>query len=354
MTLLTITRDDFISRYEKENTRCVIHNAFLAFDKFLTKQGQNEADFIIKLKKLVKSEEQDEQTEVYRLLDRMITLWSKDKSAVTIRAYFDFVKQWLRYNGIRIEDYLIKQFVKFPKETKSRPVPITREIIKKLVDLSPLEYKVYFLMGASGGFRSKKELLGLQVSDIDFKIKPTKVTVRKELAKNNIERITFITPEATEYLQELIRNKKPTEQVFDFSYKMIHDHITNLRPIVGMADKEGDGKKGRYHLRLNKLRKFCETNISNSPIPGTESDEFAHAILGHEKYLMTYYEVPDAEMAKMYEAAIPKLTITKEHQYKDENENLKQKVSEVEELKRKQIEQDAQIKRLEQLVQSKK
>jgi len=345
MALLTITRKDFINKYENENTRKQIRNSFHAFDAFLEEINTQEPDLIQNLKRFAKSEDEDEKTEIYRILDKMQLFWTKDKHPNTIKAYFNYIRLWLQYNGLRIESFQIKNFIKFPKPIRSRPIPITREVIQKLLENSPLKYKCYILLTATAGPRGIKEMLGLKIKDIDFKMNPTKLTIPGEIAKNGIERITFLTPEATELLKEYVKDRESGEKIFDFTYAAVQWHISQLRDTVGMTGKMANGKF--HHLRIHKFRKFCETNISNSQIPGTESDEFAHAILGHEKYLMTYYEVPEKEMAKMYSSAIPKLTISENQRLKDENGKLKEKNDEIDQMKEKFAVMEAKLARME-------
>lgn len=303
----SVTRQEFINRYDKEETQKQIKKSFKVFDIYLQGTGTKESDLIAQLKQYSKSDSDEQRTEVYRFLDRMQRFWAQDRHSSTVRIYFNMIKMWLQYNGISIETHQVRRFVRFAKATRDRPQPITRQIIQKLLDNSPLKYKVYFLVAATAGPRGKKELLNLKVRDIDFKSSPTKLTIPKEFAKNGIERITFLTPECTRLLRQLIELKGPDDDIFDFGYSAVHNHLGRIRESVGMTDKTANGRF--HHLRIHKLRKFCETNISNSQIPGAESDEFAHAILGHEKYLMTYYETPDDEMARMYSSAIPRLTI---------------------------------------------
>ncbi len=232
----------------------------------------------------------------------MVQYWKRKKSAKTITNYFNFVKLWWRYQGVRLELDLIKEFVKFPKEIQERPRPMDKETIKKLLAKCDLPHKAFFLVALSSSMR-QGEQLQLRVRDFDFSNDPVKITIPGEFTKGNTERITFITPEAAKVLKEVIEFTPAQDKVWNFDQNSLQKYMGRLRKQCGFTEKMKNGKF--YQVRLHKTRAFGFTNIAK----GTGDPEFSHAIMGHGQYLKNYYAQTDEEMAKEYRKAIPDLTI---------------------------------------------
>ncbi|MBM3232512.1 hypothetical protein FJZ21_04025 [Candidatus Pacearchaeota archaeon] len=330
--LIFKSREDFLKKYEKPKTKKFVITCLNVWDSFLRHMQTDE--------KTILSIMQDEG-ERYLILAHMVNYWKRNKSPKTIRDYFSFIKKWLRYNNIKIDDEKIKDHITFPKKLKERPVPLDRDKIKMLVENSKPIYKCLWLCLASTGMRVG-ELLQITISMIDFRIEPVKITIPANLTKTGVERITFLTPEAVRLLKDIIKDKKPEDRVFSFTYWAANRYMDRLRKRLGLNQRTINGKW--FHTRIHKFRKFTETTISNS----VES-EFAHAIIGHEKDRMEYYETPDMEMAEMYKKAIPRLTISDEQRYKDKADVLETKLKENDELRKVVMEQAKRIKRLEDL-----
>jgi len=334
------TRESFLKRFDNKKTQSVIQNSFDAWDKFLQHRKINEKAVL----ELMQSNNNDK----YLLLSELIQHWKASKSPKTIcDVYWPFIKQWIKYSGGKLDDDQLKEYIKFPKQLRQRPVPMDRDKIRLMYEKSNDVYKALWLVLASSGARIG-EVLQILVSDVDFNSNPVKITIRAEIAgKNGIERITFVTPEATRLLKEICKSKEPHERVFPMVYSTVASYIMRLRKKTGLTQKTLNGKF--YHVRIHKFRKFTETNISNSRIPETESDEFAHAILGHEKYLMVYYETPEKEMAEMYSNAIPRLTISDEQRYKEKSDKLESQLLNQNDSKQEILELKARVKMLEDL-----
>ena len=331
--LIHKNREDFLKRFDNQKTCGCAQTALNVWDEFLRHLNMKESEVI---GFMTKSDDR------YMVLSHMTQRWKRKLSRSSMDNYFIYIKQWLKYCGIKLDDDLIKEHIRLPKKLKERPMPINRDVIKLLLENSNLVYKAFWLVLASTGMRPGKELRGLKVSDVDFSSDPPKVTIRGELAKNGMARICFLTPEASTALKKIIKDKKPNDLIFPFTYQAAWSAMNRVRRKLGLEQKTQNGKWN--HLRIYKLRKFAETNLSNS----VES-EFAHAIIGHGKWQMTYYETPDTEMGEMFKQAIPKLTISDEQRLQDENEKLRVDKTEYQLLKKQNLEFATRLKRLEDL-----
>ncbi|GAJ20418.1 unnamed protein product, partial [marine sediment metagenome] len=89
----------------------------------------------------------------------------------------------------------------------SKETPIKADILKKILIHADAKGKSMFLIMASGGLRIG-ELVNLKMEDVDFKSKPTKLTIRYRglnTVKTKTSRIAFISDETTVALKEWLR-----------------------------------------------------------------------------------------------------------------------------------------------------
>lgn len=139
--------------------------------KFIkTKYNHTELDQI-----LPKIQETD--LAVYRFLrDFTVYLDSLQIKPRGIRAYVSGVKKYLRHNGIRVNTDDFKQFVNQPKLIRMREIPLTKEMIVRILRNANSKLQTAILVATSSGMRIE-ELVQLQLSDIDFESYPTKITI---------------------------------------------------------------------------------------------------------------------------------------------------------------------------------
>lgn len=290
-------REDFINRYEKQKTREAVNASLKAFDKYREEKIKtDEINYFQEIKKIP-------ENDVYMELDRIVQFWkSKSLSPKSIQLYFTFTRAWFRVNGIRTFDDLIKSYVKMPKVLKEKSSPMTHEMAKKIRDSMQPKYALYFEFICYSGARLGGEALNIEVRDVTFG-DPIRLRIRAEIAKTGTERITFVPISLKEGLLNLVKGKKETDKVFDFTYQAYYKHFTHIRKSLKFMEKKKNGRN--YALNPYKARKYAKTNISMA----TDSD-FSEHILGHENGVKgTYYEAEDDVLAEMYKKAVDKITL---------------------------------------------
>lgn len=351
MSLLTVTRADFLGRYDKENTRGLIGCAFLCWDSFIRSKSLAEADIISELRK------ESNKAKRYVLLDQFVQFAKvqpkrKDPTrlldASTVKMYFQYVKAWLKYNEIELDDSKIKSEIRFPKKVKDRVRGIDGTMIYNMIKLcSPFYQGVFYCLTYSLK-RIRSELLNMQWSWIDFTKSPLQIIIPGAVTKTSEERITFLGMEAEEWLRKERENRKdePLEQyVFRtlklntktharewrrLSYNAAYKYFAKRRITLGYDAKSSTG---RYHFRPHKLRAYGESMISRAV-----GEEFAHAIAGHGENLGMYFKggTTDEQARQDYIKSMPMLAISPEGKLRDENEKLKEQNLAINEVKRKQ------------------
>ncbi len=326
---LLITRESFLNRYNKPSTKRQAQISFVAFDKFLVFKKISEQELLTRLRK---------GQNAYLILDDMVQFWKQDKHPTTIKNYFQFIKDWFRYNEISIEDYKVKHHIKFPKPIRDRVKGIDRDTIKQLLNAckKPI-YRTYLLALVSTGMR-KVECLNIRPSWLDQTAKPIKVTIPGQYTKSGQERITFLTNEVWILIKPLMKND---DKIFPMTPGAVQQYMSILRGRCGFTQK---GSNGFHHVRIHKLRGYTENKMSRSAGP-----ESAHALLGHTKDLIQYFQggTTDKEFAEDYSKVIPYLTMEHDNILKDENETLRDQIKRHEDLSLELSKLQDKIKRLE-------
>lgn len=337
MSLLTTLRNEFINRYDRQKTQCLAVTALKAWDDFLATKNYNEGDLFFELRK------PESKTRRYIILDQFVQFCKQDKFPTTIRTYFNYVKGWLKYNEVELDNDKIKTDIKFPKPVRDRVRGVDRTMIRGLIEMCNQFYKGLWYVLAYTAMRIS-EALNMKWAWIDFAVSPLKITIPGRYTKTGQERITFAGGEAEEWLRTTYEEQQKTipkeklkdEYVFAkngkrISYFAAWDYFDRRRKKLGFVER---GSNGFYHYRPHKYRGYAENKIGR----GDGGAEFAHSILGHTKGLIEYNQsgATDEDARKDYESALPYLIISDEQRYKDENEKLKDQNAVIQEIKRKQ------------------
>lgn len=337
LVIKKLSREEWLDRYDKPNSKKTGVSAFKAYDKFLARdyQGVNESELYTQIRT-------SEENQRYHFLDALVQYWKTFLQRGSIVPYFNFVKMWLAYNDIEIKNSKVKMFVKFPKQLRHRKIPITNEQIQKLLENSNPKYKRFWEFQASSGCRPH-ESTNLVCGDVDWSTSPPVVLIPAKWTKAGVERRTMMNHVAERMLRDAGKDKAPKgEPLLDVTYYSYSTYMQDLRVRAGLTEK---GPNGRYLVNTYKFRKYCETTISNYV-----ETEFAHAITGHAGYMDTYHETPDDQLIELYKKGINRLTLDNTKRLKDENENLKLQSTKVSELERKNQENEDRIKRMEMIL----
>jgi len=193
-------------------------------------------------------------------------------------------------------------------------MPLTRDMLKKLLIHGDSKAKSLFLVMSSSGMRVA-EVVQLKLCDVDFESKPTKIFVRYDTTtrsvKNKSGRITFISDEAKEALLEWLKQRdnalllstKRTnfpginknaddDRIFPWRTSNVRKLWNNL---LEKADLDGkDTLTDRRLVHPHSLRKYFRTQMSR------QNRDIAEVLMGHEGYLGTYRQFTEEELKEEY------------------------------------------------------
>lgn len=285
------------------------------------------------------------EVKLYLFLNEFIQwLIAQDYGSRSISHWFMFLKNYLRYNGIRIYNEDIKSYVRIPKPLKERKKPLDHQTIKTLISRCGPFYAAFILVLVSSGMRVG-ELIRLKVSKIDMKKEPWMIEVMAENAKMREERRTFISHEAMAALKLILNDSKPNDLVFDFGtedYVKILNNIeswfSDLRQRLGIKERYSNGF---HHVRIHAFRNFF--------ISQTEKihEGFGHALAGHGRYMDEYENYTDDELREFYLKVEAALTVDGENREKAKNATLTNELQKVNNLQALAIKLQDKIRRLE-------
>jgi len=268
------------------------------------------------------------------ILDEYFTFLARgDKPLAnnTIRFYVTVAKDFLNYLGCRIFIEDIKQRFRLPKAQHAYEEGLTKETINRIVRFANPKLATSILMLCSSGMRIS-ELLQLRIQDIDFEKNPTRILVRADTTKTRETRITCISSEATNALQDYIKKYKITNHLFlRDNHKSEEDYIKNLlvtrqsfermlqhvRSNIPELNKKNEN--GRNAIHFHALRAWFKTQVTDA-----HQSDFAEALMGHKSLKLVYYRQNEKARAQTYLDVEHSLTIAETEKI-DQNYTLMQK-----------------------------
>lgn len=315
----------------------IINQNNCGFRDYLQEQYQiDELEFVEQTKQ--------EKFDVYAILrDFVIFLDKLDYKSQTIKSRLAAIKGYLRYLGLKIYTEDCKQIIKIPKQIKEREIPLTKDLILRVLRNVPPRMQTVILVLASSGMRIG-ELVQLKLSDIDLTITPTKIQLRAQITKTKQARETFISTEATTALKDYL------SMTFGWSEHKDNSHLDDViifgRGTMGNSKQKGtivqpehlaaseslmrqlrlhlskvpdldrESPNGSKIVHFHAFRKFFRTIVGNAA-----GRDFAEALIGHQFYMNTYYQLTDEKKHEMYLEVEPLLTIS---DFESVENNLKQ------------------------------
>jgi len=317
----------YVRSHSNESVK-TYRNGLRKFEEFLKIKHQI---CIIEIIKKIKDGEND----VYQILRDFVVYQDKmEFMPRTIDLAINAVKGYLRHHGIRIYSEDFKQVVRMPKKMKIQEIPLTKEILLRVLRNVTPKLQTVILVAISSGMRIG-EITQLTIDDIDFDSNPTRIRIRGETTKTRTARETFLTTEATTTLKDYLKryhnwnegqqnHHVKNKAIFGRTsiskkiYKQEHQLKTSPelavktllqksleRGIKKIPELNIKNENGVRVIHFHAFRKFFRTTVGNEV-----GRDFAEAIMGHSFYLDTYYQLSNEKKCELYLKAEPHLTIS--------------------------------------------
>ena len=274
------------------------------------------------------------QEDPYQVLEGYAN-WLEDgnfRSSVH-NTYFYYATRVFTHHGVKIDDDKLRETTPRPKKQIFTDEALTPENARTiLLETRQPELRLLLCLEKDTLARPE-ELLSLKFSNINLTRDPAYLTIPEYAAKNNIEREAFFTQETKEILiSYLQKNKieKPGDYIFlrrkgegldplgdekTFQKKVTNmlqqleakwtrnrNHSPAIQQIIKKIERRG--RKNVYTIHIYSFKKFGFTKVTD-----TISELAAHAIAGHQEYLITYYKKSREDRAADYRKVTPKLQL---------------------------------------------
>jgi len=208
---------------------------------------------------------------------------------------------------------------------------------KRMLRHGDVKDRALFLFTMSSGMRID-EALKITPDIMDHEQDPPIIELPGAITKNGDPRITFISQEAKEYLQEWLKIRKQwlrrsikrtghlcikdpnDDRIFPFSYDVAWTRWIYLIKKTGL-DKR-DSTTNRYVLHIHCLRKYFLSQLKLQ-IPAV----IPEALAGHEQYLdEAYRRYSQKQLGEYYKKGEPRITVLERSpDLTDVQEELKEK-----------------------------
>ncbi len=332
----TLNKGEWIDRFDAEKTRLQAHFSLTSFQKFIKSEYKHtEKEIIDELK----TSPNDAK---YIFLQKLIRYWAKNNlSPATMSNYFVFIRNYLRFQGVKTTREEVKDLIQFPKQVKEIRQPITTDMFKEILIASHNKYKALFLILGSSGMRIG-ETLNLRIKDVDLNLDPVRIHLSPKITKTVQGRETYISQEALEALKKIMNKSNPEGRLLDIEYGAAQRYIHYVRVKTGFIAKYSNEKN--YQVNIHAFRAFFFTQATLK-----HGGDYAHAVTGHGAYLAQYLRIPPETREKMYKELEPNVTISSDIRLTNENKVLQKQLTRQEYLEKELIELQAKMKRIEQM-----
>lgn len=205
----------------------------------------------------------------------------------TVKMRLSYIKPFLRRNGIEVDDEQVKKCLeKTPKYLRKG---VKSEEIAKVVIHCEKMVKAIVMLQATSGMRIS-EILKLKKGDFERKDR-WQINIKAENTKTREQRITYISEEASEYVEPFLEGKSE-EKVFDISKSGVVAHLSKAVKRAGLGRKYDHS--GCLEITSHSFRAFFITQM------GKAEGFFGHAMSGHAHYMKEYDRYSPEEILEKY------------------------------------------------------
>lgn len=211
----TRNRENFEERIEsksrgtQKSTRSAIRN----FERFCkTKYGRTIDEVIAEYGNV-------EMDLVYDSLQEWIN-WNNQKGICSnsIRTMFSYLKSYLRYHRIRIAKEDVSEQLNFPHIVREERHPISKDEIRRILEISSRGNKIRILAQISSGMR-QGEMLQLRKRDLDLTQKRIVVNIPASITKTKKSRVTFFSKEVKVLFMPILKRLDKDDRIFYYAKK---------------------------------------------------------------------------------------------------------------------------------------
>jgi len=246
----------------------------------------------------------------------------------TAQARMNAIRQFLIMNDVEISEKDWRRIrSRLPLGGPStEEKELTPDILRRILMHAGIRGRAFFLFLLATGMRVG-EAVQVRLSDVDLTTTPPTVLLKDKFTKTRKARITFLTREAADALQEWLKVRKDylhsaakrnsglvakgignlknkrDNRVFPFGRHVADNMWKNLLKKADIATR--DETTQRHQYRIHQLRKMFRTHAAmRAPV------DIVEALMGHSGYLTDAYRCYSKDqLAEAYKKIEPALTL---------------------------------------------
>ena len=234
-------------------------------------------------------------------------------SSEAINQYIRVAKDFLNHQGCKIYNEDMKMKFRLPKRISGYKRGLTREAINRVIRFANPKLATIILIACSSGMRIG-EIIQLKLSDVDFTTAPTTITIRGPTTKTRETRLTHISSEAANSLNDyLARYGTQNEYLFLREHVLKDSEISeeekysrfvvatkhNLESQLGRCIKKipeiNAKNENQNWIHFHAFRAWFKTQVTDA-----HQSDFAEALMGHKSLKLLYYRQNDKVRSKTY------------------------------------------------------
>lgn len=248
-----------------------------------------------------------DESVIYDIFQEWITWNSKrGMSTSSIMCYFNSLRSYLWYRGVKLDQRDIKQNLMFPKILYEIKVPLTKNEIRQILTASNLEFRFQLLSLLSSGLRAG-ELGQIRRAHLDFSHSNIMVRIPSEITKTGRSRVTFFSGQVSSMIRYRI---KTSQSDFLFcenrnrqqSLNLIIKRFAAARKKANLIEKYSHCKQNRYKIHVHSMRAYFITRANMVQFG------LGHILAGHNFYMKEYNQYTVDELRHMYKEVEKHLT----------------------------------------------
>jgi len=236
-------------------------------------------------------------------------------SSEAINFYIRIAKDFLNHQGCKIYNEDMKMKFRLPKRVSAYQKGLTREVINRVIRFANPKLATIILMACSSGMRIG-EIIQLKLSDVDLSTTPTTITIRGITTKTRETRLTHISSEAANSLQDYLarygpqneylflrehelKNPEVSDEEKYFKYVMATKHNLESqlsRCIKKIPELNAKNENQNYWIHFHAFRAWFKTQVTDS-----HQSDFAEALMGHKSLKLVYYRQNDKVRSETYQ-----------------------------------------------------
>lgn len=247
----------------------------------------------------------------------------KYPTARTVKVYFQHIKNYLHYMGVKFHPDDLRKEVKLPRVLEHERHGVKIDEIKTILSDVKLRKKALYLAQLSSGMRIG-ELVRLRKKHLDFTGERIKVKIPAEFTKTGHARTTFFSKEFEKVFSFELKKLDDNDLLFSSNDKWEYARENETQYLQEVC-KRNELK----NITTHSFRAYFITKVSRL------DSNLAKLFAGQKGYLIHEYDrLDDDEKLEKYLEFEPELLIFEKSVKDKELKQLKKRVAELEDYKK--------------------